>query len=327
MGAYLPLPCRGVVGARTLARRVEVHVLLQQLLNEHQHQHRPHGDLLAVHGGADTALLKDSLPIVRHVVLRAGGGAGIAVKADGGAREDEPAHDAAKRLRVALLYLRGFLHHIRHAFAHERDDVMAVMLPVYYPCQLPVVEAGELADKVAEARDGHSVGRGLEYIRVADDDLGAVGGHGGLEVVDVHDADGGGKAVHRRAGGDGEARQPELEAGIARHVGYRPRAHADDEVAVVRLIYHDLAERRLVKAEVRERMLRRGDARRLHKLHAARARDLVGYLIAEDERMGVAQALHIVRQTLDRARAYLHALYGHIMRPSTVALQLCVEVF
>ena len=67
-------------------------------------------------------------------------------------------------------------------------------------------------------------------------------------------------------------------------------------------------------------MLCRSDASRLHKLHAARARDLVGYLIAKDERMGIAQTLHIVRQTLYRARAYFHALYGHIMRPAAVAL-------
>ena len=72
---------------------------------------------------------------------------------------------------------------------------MAVMLPVYYPRELPVIEAGELADKVAEARDGHAVGCGLEYIRVTDDDFGAVGGHGGLEVVDIHDADGSGAPV------------------------------------------------------------------------------------------------------------------------------------
>ena len=251
MGAYLPLPCRGVVGARTLARRVEVYIFLEQLLNEHQNQHRPHGDLLAVHRGADAALLKYRLPIVGHMVLRTGSGAGIAVKTDGGAGEDETAHDASECLRVALLYLRGFLHHIRHTFAHERDDIMAVMLPVYYPRELPVIEAGELADKVAEARDGHAVGCGLEYIRVTDDDFGAVGGHGGLEVVDIHDADGSGKAVHRCAGGDSEARQLELEAGIARHVGYRTCSDADNEVAVVGLIYHDLAECRLVKAKVR----------------------------------------------------------------------------
>ena len=67
-------------------------------------------------------------------------------------------------------------------------------------------------------------------------------------------------------------------------------------------------------------MLCRSDASRLHKLHAARARNLVGYLIAKDEWMGIAQTLHIVRQALDRVRTYFHALYGHIMRPAAVAL-------
>ena len=67
-------------------------------------------------------------------------------------------------------------------------------------------------------------------------------------------------------------------------------------------------------------MLCRGDASRLHKLHAARAGDLVGYLVTENERMGIAQTLHIVRQALDSVRTYFHALYGHIMRPAAVAL-------
>ena len=233
-----------------LARRVEVYVLLEQFLYEHQHQHRPHGDLLAVHGWADAALLKHRFPIVGHMVLRTGSGAGIAVKTDGGAERTRP-RMTLPSVSGSRCFIFGASFITSATFTHERDDIMAVMLPVYYPRKLPVIEAGELADEVAEARDGHAVRRGLEDIRVTDDDLGAVGGHGGLEVVDIHDADGSGKAVHRCAGGDSEARQLELEAGIARHVGYRSRADADNEAAVVRLIYHDLAECRLVKAKVR----------------------------------------------------------------------------
>ena len=201
------------------------------------------------------------------------------------------------------------------------------MLAVYYAGKLPVVQAGHLADEVAEAGHGHAVGRGLEYIRVADDDLGAVGGHGGLEVVDVHDADAGGEAVHRRAGGDGEARQAQLEAGIARHVRDGAGAHAYHKVAVRRDADDDLAEGGLVKAEVRQHVHRRFYPRRAQKLLTARARDLIGDLVAQQVRLLIAETARIVRQALKRARAYLHALYGHVMRPSAVAVELDVEIF
>ena len=96
------------------------------------------------------------------------------------AGEHQPAHHAAESLRVTLLYLRRFLEYIAHALVDKAGYAGAVVFAVDYPRKLPVVEAGEFADKVAEARDGHAVGRGAEYVRVADDDLRAVGGHGRL---------------------------------------------------------------------------------------------------------------------------------------------------
>ena len=196
------------------------------------------------------------------------------------------------------------------------------MLSVDDPRQLPVIQAGDLSDQVAEAGYRHPIRSGFENIRIPDDQLRRVRLHGLFEIVDIHNADGGGKPVHRSSGCDGKTGPVQLIAGKADHIRDGSRADADHQIAVFRKIQNDLTEGRLVKTGVLQDQDPAFDPGFPQKLFAALSGDLKGDLVTDDIGVGISKLFGITRQCADRPRTDLDRPDRNIVLMPAGALQL-----
>ena len=264
------------------------------------------------------------LPEVGHVVLAAGGGAGIADKFHGDAREHESLGHRPDHLRVAVPDPAALRQHGPERRADHALDMVAVIFTGDDMGQLPVQEAGVFAQHVAEARRDHLHGRLCQDLRVPDDRGRGLGVIGDLDVVDDQSRSRGHKAVHGRRGRQDDRLSLSQKADILAQVIDGSGADSQDQVGVLRQVQEKSPDRPLIRHQIRIRQDKglKGKAGIGQPVRSGPAGRLPGVDVGNQEGLVKVQIPQSFRQPVQGAAAYIDGSQVCFVRAAAAAAHL-----
>ena len=221
---------------------------------------------------------------VRHVVLRAARGAGVARNDHRIPRDEQGAHQIVQPRDAPRADIRQGRDAAVQRVAHERHRVGVERLARQQRREFPVGEAAEFCEDVPHARARHDTGRVAQNIHIKKDVAHGVRVLGDLEPVSDERRHARGVAVHARGGREHAAGQPQTEGDVLRYVVERARPHGEHIVVPLLCTLFHGGARRLVGdglAGGQHKAVRRNAA--VGKLCRERVGIAAGVPVGEDE--------------------------------------------